>query len=256
MIDVSIDDSVWKYALKCAIRRDNDLCSTIFNTSYCDNCTYFVKNYLPAQTDDEEVKLIMLKADEKAWAGIVENYFKYIGTAVLIISMLFVLMLWDYDPLWIRIKAKKTYHPDTHGLIADTGTEQHANIDETLSKVAEELWKGRDVNWDKRLNCIDATIIFYHYFPDKSKVNIMGNVNPDENFNHLFISVFTDGEWKTIEPQAYYSGNRSYWMEDVWNSRYDMRYDTEETKLWRWLLPWKIGNIDFTSLTYQSQNRD
>jgi hypothetical protein len=244
MTDVSFDNSVWKYALKCALRRSGELCSSVFYSAYCDNCTFFVKNYLPAEVDEREVRLLMLKVDEEAWANVVERHLKYIGAAAFLISMLFVLMLWDYDPLWIRVKAKTTLH-DTRGLIADTGTEQHANIDETLSKVAEELWKGRDVNWDRKINCIDATIIFYHYFPDKSKVYIMSNFNPDNYFNHLFISVFTDGEWRAIEPQAYYSGNESYWMEDVWESRYDMSYDTEETRVWRWFLPWGIRDLLF-----------
>jgi len=248
MTDVSVNKSAWKCAIECAVRRSTDICSSIFYTAYCDNCTFFVRNYLPAEMDDHAVKLLMLKADEEAWTVTMENHFKHIGAAAFLASLLFVLMLWGYDPLWMRVKDKTTILHDTHGLIADTGTEQHANIDKTLSKVAEELWKGRDVNWDRKLNCIDAAVVFYHYFPDKSKVKIMGNVY--RNFNHLFISVFTDGVWKAIEPQAYYSGNKSYWMDDVWGSRYDMRYDKDETKLWRWYLPWKIGNLDFTSLTY------
>jgi hypothetical protein len=255
MTDVTFDDSAWKCALKCAVRRSNDLCSTIFYTSYCDNCTFFVKNYLPAEVDDQAVKLLMLKADEEAWSNIMKDHLKHIGAAAFIVSMLFFWIVWDHDPFWARIKAKTTAPHDIRGFIVDTGTEQHANIDETLSKVAEELWRGRDVNWDRQLNCIDATVVFYHYFPDKSKVCIMSNVNPAKNFNHLFISVFTDGVWKAIEPQAYYSGNESYWMEDVWDSRYDMRYDREETRLWRWYLPWKIGNFDFTSLTYPESGK-
>jgi hypothetical protein len=208
-----------------------------------------VKNYLPADVDDQAVDLLMHKAEEELRAKLTEkrNYMGFV--AGFIVSMFLAWMVWDHDPFWIRIKTKPTApSPDTRVLIADTGIEQHANIDETLGKVAEELGKGRDVNWDRKLNCIDATIIFYHYFPDKSKVCIMSNTNPEKNFDHLFIGVFSDGEWKTIEPQAYYSGNESYWMEDVWEDRYDTRYDVEETKLWRWCLPWRIGGLDFTAL--------
>ena len=205
-----------------------------------------MKNYLPKGTDDQAGKLLLLKADEEAWAITMKKQY-FMGFAVaLLIYMLFSWIVWDYDPFWMRIKIKTNFPPPvTRGLIADTGSEQHANIDETLSKVAEELWKGRDVNGDKLLNCIDATVIFYHYFPDQSKVCIMGNVNPATNFNHLFIGVFSDGVWKFIEPQAYYSGNESYWMEDVWDTRYDRRYNKEETRQWRWYLPWKIGGLDF-----------
>jgi len=247
MSDVSFVNIIRKYAIKCVLRRNKDLCSSEFNTAYCDNCTYFVKNYLPKEMDDEAVKLFMLKVEEVTWVFTMEKQL-YTGFAVaFFIYMIFALIVWDYDPFWMRTRAQTTAPPPvTRGFIPDTGIEQHANIDETLSKVAEELWKGRDVNWDKQLNCIDATIIFYHFFPDRSKVCIMSNVNPTTRFNHLFIGVFSDGDWKLIEPQAYYSRNESYWMEDVWDSRYDTHYNTEETKLWRWYLPWRIGVFDFT----------
>ena len=250
MNDVSSDNNAWKYAVKCAMRRSKGLCSSIFYTAYCENCTYFVKNYLPTEVDDQAIKLFMHKAEEKAWAITMEKQ-NYMGFAAgFLICLFFAWIVWDYDPFWIRIKAKTTAPPPvTHGLIADTGIEQHANIDETLGKVAEELWKGRDVNGDKQLNCIDAAVIFYHYFPDKTKVCIMSNVNPATHFDHLFVGVFSDGVWKFIEPQAYYSGKESYWMEDVWDSRYDMRYNKEETKLWRWYLPWRIGSLDFTGVS-------
>jgi len=241
MNDASFENNALKYAVKCAMRRSKNLCSSVFYTAYCENCTYFVKNYLPAETDDQGIKLFMLKAEEEARAMTMEKL-NYTGFAAgFLVCIILAWIVWDYDPFWIRIKVKTTPPPVTRGIIADTGIEQHANIDETLGKVAEELWKGRDVNGDKQLNCIDAAVIFYHYFPDKSKVRIMGNVNPGINFDHLFIGVFSDGDWKLIEPQAYYSGKESYWMEDVWDIRYDTRYNKEETNRWLWYLPWRIG---------------
>jgi len=254
MADVPFDDYICQCAVKCALRRSKNNCSSSFNSAYCVNCSFFVRNYLPAEVDDQAIELLMLKAEEEAWVTIMVNQ-KYAGFAVaFLVSMFLAWTLWDYDPFWIRNRPSTTAPPPVaRGVVTDTGTEQHANIDETLSKVAEELWKGRDVNWDRQLNCIDATIIFYHFFPDKSKVHIMSNVNPDNNFNHLFISVFTDGVWKTIEPQAYFSKNESYWMEDVWDSRYVKRYDREETKLWRWFLPWRIGSLDFTGSSASSR---
>jgi len=165
MNDVSFENTVWKCAIKCALRRSKNLCSSKFNTAYCDNCTFFVKNYLPAEVDDQAVNLLMRKADEEAWVIVMKKR-KYMGfVAGFLVSMFLAWIVWDHDPFWIRIKAKTTAPPpDTRGLIADTGVEQYINIDETLGKVAQELWKGRDVNWDKQLNCIDATVIFYHYF--------------------------------------------------------------------------------------------
>ena len=48
---------------------------------------------------------------------------------------------------------------------------EHANIDKTLKIVAEK-WKTTDVNGDGLHNCIDAAVLFYQYYPDKSKVTI------------------------------------------------------------------------------------
>jgi len=249
ILDIFFKNPIEKCAFKCAQRRSENICISQVCSSYCDNCSFFVKNYFPPETDEETVKLLMLKAEEKAWATILENQIHagfWVGFFVLLIL---VWALWYYDPFWTRYTMNQSNSPppDIRGSIADTGAEQHANIDQTLRIVAEELWKGRDVNGDRQLNCIDATILFYHFFPDKSKVIIMGNVNPRQHLNHLFVSVFTDGEWKPIEPQAYYSRNDSYWMEDVWGDRYDVRYDKEDTKYWRRLLPWRIAGMDFSN---------
>jgi len=247
MMDIFLRNPIEKSAFKCAQRRSKDMCHVC--SSYCDNCSFFVKNHLPPETDEETVKLLALKAEGKAWAAIVENQI-HAGFGIGVFALLiFAWALWYYDPFWTRyiMSQSSSPPPDTRVSIVDTGAEQHANIDQTLSMVAEELWKGRDVNGDRQLNCIDATILFYYFFPDKSKVVIMVNINPRQNLNHLFVSVFTDGEWKPVEPQAHFSGNDSYWMEDIWGSRYDVRYDKEETKYWRRFLPWKIEGMDISN---------
>jgi len=105
---------------------------------------------------------------------------------------------------------------------------EHANIDSTLRIVAEK-WKKTDVNGDGKNNCIDAAVLFYQYYPDKSKVCIEINVNPKTELNHLFNCVFTDGVWKAIEPQSYAINHSNYLMWAVWGSRYDNSYNRDVT---------------------------
>jgi len=105
---------------------------------------------------------------------------------------------------------------------------EHANIDKTLKIVAEK-WKTTDVNGDGLHNCIDAAVLFYQYYPDKSKVSIEVNRNPNTKMNHLFNCVFTDGVWKAIEPQAYASKYSNYLMWAVWGNEYINTYNRDVT---------------------------
>ena len=106
---------------------------------------------------------------------------------------------------------------------------EHKNIDRTLRLVAEN-WKKIDVNGDRLHNCIDAAVLFYQYYPDKSKVRIILNRNPKADFNHLFNCVFTDGVWKAIEPQAYAHNYSNYLMRPVWGTQYDNTLNRDVTK--------------------------
>ena len=106
---------------------------------------------------------------------------------------------------------------------------EHANIDQTLRIVAEK-WKKTDVNRDGKNNCIDAAVLFYKYYPDKNKVCIELNYNPNTGLNHLFNCVFTNGVWKAIEPQAYYNNHTNYLMGPVWGNEYDKKYNKDVTE--------------------------
>jgi hypothetical protein len=109
---------------------------------------------------------------------------------------------------------------------------EHANIDQTLRIVAEK-WKKTDVNKDGLYNCIDAAVLFYKHYPDKSKVCIEVNYNPDTGMNHAFNCVFTDGVWKAIEPQSYYTKHSNYLMWAVWGSEYNNKYNRDETEKYK-----------------------
>jgi len=104
----------------------------------------------------------------------------------------------------------------------------HSNIDKTLRSVAENFMR-IDTNGDGLHNCIDAAILFYQYYPDKSKVCIVLNRNPNTGMNHLFNWVSTDGVWEAIEPQAYISNHSNYLMRAVWGSQYDNSYSRNVT---------------------------
>jgi len=116
----------------------------------------------------------------------------------------------------------------TSSAAAVRNTSEHENIDRTLRLVAEN-WKKTDVNRDGKNNCIDAAVLFYQYYPDKSKVCIEINVNPKTGLNHLFNCVFTEGVWKAIEPQTYAINHPNYMMWAVWGSQYDNRYNRDVT---------------------------
>ena len=95
---------------------------------------------------------------------------------------------------------------------SNSNLSEHANIDQTLRIVADKLRQKVDVDRDGKTNCIDAAVTFYKYYPDKSKVCIEINFNPKTGMNHLFNCVFTDGVWKAIEPQSYFTNHTNYFM--------------------------------------------
>lgn len=117
-------------------------------------------------------------------------------------------------------------------ITSNINTSERANIEQTLRIVAEKCGK-TDVNKDGLYNCIDAAVLFYKHYPDKNKVCIEVNVNPKTGMNHLFNCVFTDGVWKAIEPQAYYTNKSNYFMWAVWGSQYDNKYNCDETEKWK-----------------------
>ena len=112
---------------------------------------------------------------------------------------------------------------------SNSNTSQHANIEQTL-RVVSQKWKSTDVNRDGLYNCIDAAVLFYKHYPDRSRVAIILNYNPKTDMNHLFNAVLINGKWIAIEPQAYAINHRTYWMKDVWGYRYDNTYNSVATQ--------------------------
>lgn len=121
------------------------------------------------------------------------------------------------------------------------GTQQRApqritteqQIRDTLAIVARHKKARVDVNGDGLVNCIDAAVLFYQYFPDRNRVRIMRNINNAQNFNHLFNAVNFNGQWRTIEPQAFYANKQVFWMRDIWGRQYNPNFNRNETERWR-----------------------
>ena len=139
------------------------------------------------------------------------------------ITIVFLVLAW-YS--WKDDEAEQatTVAPQTTSTTATNSSgSQHSNIEQTLRIVAKK-WKSSDVNKDGLYNCIDAAVLFYKYYPDKSKVAILVNKNPSTDMHHLFNAVLINRSWRAVEPQAYYLGwkaHNTYFMRDIWGSKYD-----------------------------------
>jgi len=145
------------------------------------------------------------------------------------LTVLFFILAWfSWKNEKLQDEPLTTYVSNTQTAAATTeqnsNVSQYANIDAALHIVAQKC-KSTDVNKDGLYNCIDAAVLFYQYYPDRSKVTIITNVNPNTGMNHLFNAVLINGSWITIEPQAYATGYSSYWMKDVWGNKYDNTYN-------------------------------
>jgi len=103
-------------------------------------------------------------------------------------------------------------------------------IEYSLREASIDLHNSIDVNNDNKINCIDAAVLFYKYFPEKDKVTIELNYNPVTGMNHLFNCVYLDGVWHEIEPQSYWRDFSSYWMIDIWGSQYDKSKNKDVTQ--------------------------
>jgi len=158
------------------------------------------------------------------------------GYAVAII--IFLLLAWHTWNNEKELNENKLYTSNT---VTQTKANQtniiqastHQNIEQTLLLVAKDYRNKVDVNKDRKINCIDAAVLFYQYYPVKTEVCIMLNKNDSTDMFHLFNCVLIDGVWRAIEPQAYTDVNWQrlgiYYMRDIWGSRYDSNLNRDVT---------------------------
>ena len=221
-----------------SIRRSKK-CKGLFGSHVCQSCGYYVPQYVDAEP--RQIKLFMMGAEQRATAIRDSNYpLKAAIVVLLIIGIPFG--LWVYSGYRQteqlregvasgRIKPPAgTYlvnqSPPTAGVAEDWA---QAQIRPTLSKVARDLKAKKDVNHDGLVNCIDAAVLFYQYYPDKSLVCIEVNRNDARGWHHLFNCVKINGTWRAIEPQAGYTNRQSYWMRDVWPEKYNSALNRDVT---------------------------
>jgi hypothetical protein len=83
-----------------------------------------------------------------------------------------------------------------------------------------------DMDNDGKINCVDYTIQFYQYYPNRNDVRIIWSDN--KNFNHLFVRV----NGTDVEPGAYLrKSNTEKWfgMKKFWGDIYDPSYNRDVT---------------------------
>ena len=219
------DEAFWNIAYACSAQRNKHHCQ--FDSAQCNQCNYYLRFYAQGVAEPA-VKLLLLHAESQANDDKIRNrlhHFKYTLLMLLFIGL--AIYGWNYQQRFIN----RTAHSQVYGVRPN----DHADIVATLERVKAFLDRNTDVNGDGKINCIDASVLFYSFYPHRSKVQMWGNTNPDpsKDFNHLFIGVQSGGMWIGIEPQTYWLGRTEYGMPEVWGDRYNARYNENCTNIYR-----------------------
>jgi len=223
---VNFNKALYDCATECALRRLNRTCKKKFESASCQRCRYYVKHYVNA--DPRHVELFMMEAENNAY----NLHHDARQSTVLILILIGLACLFVYGIASQRIK-NAAYWKEQQSL-APTTTIVRDEIWLICDKVARDMRLGKDYNGDGLINCIDAAVAFYKYYPDKSKVCIERNINPPVKFNHLFNCVLINGVWRAIEPQAaYIRRDNTYWMRSYWGKQYDYTLNKDETEQWK-----------------------
>ncbi|MCL2809179.1 MAG: hypothetical protein FWD24_03825 [Treponema sp.] len=237
MSDVTYGNALQSVANNCSYLRMKKLCKEKFGDHRCVNCKHYIGNYTDAA--QSQLNLFMYQVDINV--GMVKHRSKQDKSTALIVILIlaafFGLLLWAQvrpdsgliGKSWLGdLKARSM---GIENLSSQQYADEHKDIQDTLQKVANDLNRKVDVNGDKLINCIDAAVLFYQYYPDRSKVRIMWNLNHNTGMNHLFNAVLIKGTWTSIEPQAKWN-NHSHWMPDVWGSQYDPKKNVDATQIY------------------------
>jgi len=161
-----------------------------------------------------------------------KNIFRFAGFFLLFIVLFFVLLIVFSQRNSQAYNSTVTQESNINNVQNSRSISPSFNemIVSVLHLVARDLRNNVDVNNDGNINCCDAAILFYQYFPDKNIVSITLNINEETGMNHLFNSVSIDGIWMPIEPQAFFSNYSSYWLEDIWGNMYDDNKNNDVTQ--------------------------
>jgi len=204
----------------------NRRCKERFGGYACNDCKYNINRYTDA--DPRQVELFMVQAEMSA--GVIQATDS--GHHMVFIIFISLCLLFA----WISYRNEKQQDSYTVNSVTNTilsskgGSTQHEIIMNTLRQVSKDHDRKIDVNKDGEINCIDAAILFYKYYPDKNNVCMEQNVNPSTKMNHLFNCVRINGVWKAIEPQSGFTNQHSYYMKDVWGAKYDNSKNKDVTR--------------------------
>ncbi|MDR1073307.1 MAG: hypothetical protein LBL45_06495 [Treponema sp.] len=108
-------------------------------------------------------------------------------------------------PAWLPAIVKRVINMPT----------RPATIEEATALVRQTI---RDVNYDRKINCIDYAVVFYEIWPDSTIIRVWDN----KELNHLLNMV--DGKY--IEPQV-----RSGDPHILWPT-FDQAFKKDETRIW------------------------
>jgi hypothetical protein len=221
-------------ATSCALLRRQGKCKLKFGGQYCSYCKIDIRQYVNA--DPREVDLFMYQAEGRAYDLHKRSRPNFLLWALGIAACL-AIGWWGYleKQSFLKLRDTPVNSPTNTSYVSTTSTSvvkdnTHEQIVIALNEVSRQMNRNIDVNKDGLTNCIDAAIIFYQAFADKSKVCIEVNYNPGQDMHHLFNCVFIDGNWRAIEPQAYWKNHTSYYMRDVWGIQYDSSKNRDVTE--------------------------
>lgn len=223
----SEQESLWKVALECAYKRKMKKCLNKYGDTICANCRWYVLRYIDA--NPRQAELFMLQAESEVADMLQVNRQSNKGIVYLILGILTAIALFlavMCNEGRYANKQQPTPVQQVQQSSQPAPQQKPTYINWTLDKVAETM---HDTNADGKVNCIDAAVLFYQYYPEKDDVRIYLNYNPPK-MNHLFILLSLDGVWYGVEPQATYLGLSSYWMSEVWGRDYDRRFNKDVTR--------------------------
>ena len=242
-------EAIWSVVLQCASERLHKRCTSNFNSNECNNCKWNVHNYF--DVDPRKVNLLMLHAEgEMSYLIIKEESEKKLrrqqaedevydlqlgknkAKKRIIYLILFIVAV--IVGIWWYGNGQYQYglEAPTKGVIETRYSDDESAVWNTLRKVAVGMTKKTDVNSDGKVNCIDAALLFYKYYPYKDRVTIEYNYNPSKDFNHMFNAILIGGNWIAVEPQAKFCGYDVYRMKPIWGNQYEWTLNRDVTKEW------------------------
>jgi len=213
--------ALYNLATECALRRYGRKCKNHFGSVACQGCDLNVSEYINASPQD--IKLFMFEAQNRA-ATLRHNA----GVPVWVIVLIIAIGILAVPDIYYAVKRKQVATPPPTTTIAPPDI-----VWDTLMKVSNDLNRKKDTNKDGLINCIDAAVLFYKYYPRKNEVTIEVNYNPNTGMNHAFNCIWTNGVWRAIEPQTVWKGKSSYWMRDFWGSKYDSSFNEDQTATYK-----------------------